>query len=173
MTNLVTQTEFAAIIGNEKSYISQLKKEGRLVMKNGRVMVEESRALIEKTADPSKQGVVERHSKERQQEQPEQNQGDESYNYWKTKNEKQKYLDTLREAQVREGELLEIIDVRETVSDANTIVRNRLESMSSMLAPQLAIEQDENKIRAMLIDQIEFVLSELQQRFLMQAGTNA
>ena len=175
MTNLVTQTEFAAIIGNEKSYVSQLKKESRLVMKNGKIMVEESRALIKKTADPSKHGVVERHAKEREQEQKEteQDQDDKSFNHWKTKNEKQKFIDTERESKVRNKELLEINKVKEVTLDTNTIVRNRLESMSSILAPQLAIEQDENKIRSILIDQIEFILSELQQTFLILAENNA
>lgn len=175
MTNLVTQTEFAAIIGNEKSYVHELKVTGRLVMKHGKVLVEESRALMKKTADPSKEGVVERHAKEREQEQeePEQDEDDKSFNHWKTKNEKQRFLDADRESKVRNKELLEINKVKEVTLDGNTIVRNRLESMSSILAPQLAIEQDESKIRSILIDQIEFILSELQQTFLMLAENNA
>jgi hypothetical protein len=51
------------------------------------------------------------------------------------------------------------------VADGDAIIRNRLESLPDMLAPQLAAESNEQKIRALLMDQIEYLLSELSQSF--------
>jgi hypothetical protein len=49
--------------------------------------------------------------------------------------------------------------------DGDTIIRNRLEAIPDILAPQLAAENDEQKIRIILIDQIEYLLGELSRAF--------
>jgi len=57
-----TQSEFAAIVGKDKSYVTRLKQAGRLVMvgegRAVRVDVEATQALLARTADPSRAGVV-------------------------------------------------------------------------------------------------------------------
>lgn len=54
-----TQSEFAAILGKDKSYVTRLKQAGRLVLAaDGRVDVEKSQALIAATADPSRAEVA-------------------------------------------------------------------------------------------------------------------
>ena len=62
---LLTQTDFAKQQGWQKSYITQLKAAGRLVMVDGLVDVESSLALIARTADPSRDQVSARHAAKR------------------------------------------------------------------------------------------------------------
>jgi len=171
MSQSLTQAAFAEEIGVKRSYITQLKKEGRLVMQDGKVLVDESIELINNTKDPSKAGVVARHAKERESKQEPAraieaiDDDGSSFNFWKTKNEKRKFLDADRESQVRSKELFEVADVKMAVLDSDAIIRNRLESMPDLLAPQLAIESDEHKVRLLLMDQIEWLLSELSKGF--------
>lgn len=53
-----TKSEFAKLLGKNKSYATRLDQAGRLVMVDGLVDVEASRALIAATADPSRAEVV-------------------------------------------------------------------------------------------------------------------
>lgn len=59
---LTTQSEFAALLGKDKSYVTRLKQAGRLVMvgegRAARVDVEATQALLARTADPSRAEVV-------------------------------------------------------------------------------------------------------------------
>lgn len=62
----MSKTEFAAHLGFKKSYITQLNKDGRLVLDDrGRVVVAESLQRIEATRDPAMQSTVERHARAR------------------------------------------------------------------------------------------------------------
>lgn len=63
--SLASQSEFAAMMGWSRGYVSQLAGEGRLVMVDGRVDVAASRAMVEATAAGSHPGVTARHSQER------------------------------------------------------------------------------------------------------------
>lgn len=67
--NIVSRAEFARLQGVGRARVSQLAKDGRLVLaENGKdVNVLASIALIESTRDPSKIETVERHAKARQQ----------------------------------------------------------------------------------------------------------
>ncbi len=154
--NKVTQTEYAKMIGKSKPYVTKLKKQGRLVMQDNLVLVEESNRQIENTSDPSK--TPEQHTEQHDE-------TDQSYNYWRTKNEKKKYYDADRESKLREGELIEAKQAAKAIMESGTIIRNRLESLPDMLAPQLINEPDEAKIRAVLVDQIEWILTELSEKF--------
>lgn len=176
MSKGISQAEFARQINVKRSRVTQLKQAGRLVLNDdGKVLADESRALIASTKDPSKDGVAERHAKARKNEieikdkeepLPPASAGDaESFNFWKTKNEKLKFQSNFRESQVRDGELLEIQAVKMAVMGSDAVIRNRLESLPDLLAPQLATEDDEHKVRILLIDQIEWLLSELSQDF--------
>jgi hypothetical protein len=59
--------DFARILGRSRSWVTQLRQAGRLVLTpNGRlVLVAESLALIDATRDPAKDGVAARHAAER------------------------------------------------------------------------------------------------------------
>lgn len=62
----LNQTEFAKHIGVAKSYITQLKQEGRLVFaENGKVDVEASLLRIKETGDPNRDDVAARHAQNR------------------------------------------------------------------------------------------------------------
>ena len=63
------------------------------------------------------------------------------------------------------GLLLVADEARAAVADGDTIIRNRLESLPDILAPQLAAETDEQKIRSMLTDHIESLLGDLSRSF--------
>jgi len=63
------------------------------------------------------------------------------------------------------GLLLVAHDVKMAVADGDALIRNRLEALPDILAPQLAAEKDEQRIRALLTDQIEFLLDELSRSF--------
>jgi hypothetical protein len=67
--NIVSRAEFARLQGVGRARVSQLAKDGRLVLAdNGKdVNVLASIALIDATRDPSKIETVERHAKARQQ----------------------------------------------------------------------------------------------------------
>lgn len=160
----VTQKEFAKIIGVTSSYVHELKKNGRLVLNSqNRVMVEESKRMIEETSDPLKTGVAEMHVQNRiDKEKP---LGTAKFQDSRAKKEHFGALKAEIEHLKMTGELYEKGAANKAVANAATIARNRLESLPDMMAPQLAAEQDENKVRALLIDQIEFVLSELEQGF--------
>lgn len=174
---LMNQADFAKHIGATPGYITQLKTAGRLVMQGAMVNVEESIKLIAETKDPGKAGVAERHEKEREQKSFDGAQdkppvmddmsGKAGSDYQQARAMKEKYnamkakLDYDKEV----GTLLVASEVKMAVADGDAIIRNRLESLPDMLAPQLAAESDEQKIRALLMDQIEYLLGELSQSF--------
>src|SRR5699024_2279062 len=62
LPDTATFAEFARIAGFKRSYITQLRKDDRLVLEGRRVKVAESLALITDSADPAKRGVAERHA---------------------------------------------------------------------------------------------------------------
>lgn len=171
----MNQSQFAKHIGKKPGYVTLLKQMGRLVLDdNGRVLVEASLEKMAQTADPSKQGVVERHERERTEKQvePEARQkspgletteGKAGSAYQQARAMKEKYnAMQAKIAYEREiGELLPIDEVRAAVMNSDAIIRNRLESLPDILAPQIASETDEQKIRTLLIDQIEQMLNEL------------
>jgi hypothetical protein len=152
----VTQTEFAAIEGVSKSEISQRKAKGQLVMKDNLVDVEASRVLREQTRHPERQ----KHS-------------DTEVNsvvglsYQKARAVKEQYAAKMAQIAYEKeiGELIQVQAAKLAILDGDAIIRNRLESLPDVLAPQLAHETDEHKVRSILIDQIEIILTELSRTF--------
>ena len=168
---LMNQSEFARHIGVERGYITQLKTAGRLIMQDGKVDVEASIRKIEETKDPSKAAVAERHAKERKTIKPESeaaadsNEKIDSYQSSRAKKEKYAALQAQISYEKEIGLLLVTQEAKSAVADGDAIIRNRLESLPDLLAPQLAAESDEQKIRAMLIDHVEQLLTDLSRSF--------
>lgn len=176
--SLMSQVDFARHIGASPGYITQLKTAGRLVMQGSMINVEASIIRIEETKDPSKAGVAERHAKEREQKdtaiaQPATNHnmdditGKAGSAYQQARAMKEKY-NAMQAKVAYEKEiktLLSADEVKLAVADGDAIIRNRLESLPDMLAPQLAAESDEQKIRSLLMDHIEHLLGELSRSF--------
>jgi hypothetical protein len=185
--SLMSQAEFAKHIGRTSGYITQLKDAGRIVMQGRMVDVEASISLMNETQDPSKAGVAERHEQAREQralsvaegKQPgtsaplrasaamDDTAGNAGSSYQQSRAMKEKY--NALQAQIayekEVGLLLVANEARAAVADGDAIIRNRLESLPDMLAPQLAAESDEQKIRTLLMDQVEQLLGELSRTF--------
>lgn len=168
---LMTQAEFARHIGTERSYITQLKTAGRLVMNGRKVDVEASMKLIEETKDLSKAGVAERHGKQRQNKRGgaklDAVTGKTDISYQQAKAMRAKYIGLQEKISYEKevGLLMVADEAKAAVSSGDAIIRNRLEALPDMLAPQLAAESDEQKIRALLMDQVEYLLSDLSRIF--------
>lgn len=177
MMNIATKSQFAKIINKKPSYVTELGKYGRLVFDETgkKILIAESLALIESSKDLSKAGVVARHQAERDEKKQVDNaifnenellehstqivEG--SYHDYKTQNERYKALKAKQEYNQSTGLLLVTADVLKAIANSDAIVRQRIESLPDILAPQLAAENDELRIKSMLIDYIENALSEL------------
>jgi len=168
---LMSQSDFAAHIGVNRSHVTQLKNAGRLVMQDGKVDAEASIKRIEDTKDPAKEGVAKRHQQERSQK--EQCPIDKTtvsgtgsrFQSAKARREEANAELTEIELQTKRGQLLVADEVKLAVADGDTIIRNRLESLPDILAPQLAAEMDEQRIRSILMDYTESLLGDLSRSF--------
>ncbi len=148
--NAVTQSEFARQVGFGRSYVTALKRAGRLVMTDdGRVLVEESKALLAKTnGAPERAAVV-----------PKEFSDSRSRREHIEAELKQIELDEKR------ARLVVAADVVAVVADVTTTLRTHLESLPDRLAPQLAATADEQQIRALMADEIEMALAGLAGKF--------
>lgn len=178
---VATRAEFARIAGFKPAYVTQLARDGRIVLAdNGRdVRVSESLALIRNTADPSRAGVAARHAATRgaataAASTPEGDDqlgdddddgapatsGGSAYQRARTRREEAQAAMAERDLALSLGQLLRVDDVREVVSRAGTELRNALELLPDRLAPSLAAEPDEARCRALLAEAVEMALEE-------------
>lgn len=177
--NAVTQAEFARILGVERSYVTALKKAGRLVLNAiGNVLVDESQARIAETADPGKAGVADMHAKKRgepnatvdgkkqpkteNEEDPENDLG-QTPDYQKARARREEANANLAELELARlaGDLMETAAVRIVLADAAATCRAALETLPTILAPQLAAIGDDHAIRQLLEEHIGSALNEL------------
>lgn len=181
--------EFADLLGVSPSYVTQLKREGRLVLTEDgkRVRVAESQRLIADTRSPTKAGVAARHAAARGAAVPdggEEGDGGEgaagaapgarsaieevlSTRRARAQAEREEALarKALRDEQIELGQLVPADQVAEVVADATTALRTALENLPATIAPQLAAEPDEDRVRVMLSDALEHMLEDLARRF--------
>lgn len=174
----VTQAEFARILGVQRSYVTALKKAGRLVLNAiGNVLVEESKRRIAETGDPNRDDVAARHAAARGQEvavdggkreetddEPEADGG--SHDYQKSRAKKEHYLaeQARIEFEQRTGKLVEKADVEAAVADIVTAFRQGLENMPHRTAPEL-VGKDLDAIRALLKLEIHGALADMEREF--------
>lgn len=172
---LATLAEFARLEGWKKSYATQLRQAGRLVMvptpDGDRVDVVASRARIAATSDPSKRAVADRHAAARAADapaaEPASTGTDEpatestGFAYWRERSERAKALTAERELAVTEGQLVQRADVIATITEGVVTLRTRLEALPDTLGPQLAAEPDEGRCRALLAEAVEDLLGDL------------
>ena len=166
----MSQTEFAAHIERVPGYITQLKDAGRLVMDGDKVDVEASIKRIEETANPSYTSHTDRHQQNRERKATGilddlTGKAGSAYQQARAMREKYAAMQAKLSYEKEVGILLVAHDVKMAVADGDAIIRNRLESLPDILAPQLAAEKDEQRIRALLAEQIEFLLDELSRTF--------
>lgn len=183
---LVTLRGFARILDKSPSYITELKGAGRLVLGDGgKVDVDASLALIRETADPAKDGVRARHAANRGQGQgvaavgtDDPDDGAEApLEFEPQSNDAKRRAKALadgaeadarkklRDEQVELGQLLQADDVEHAVRGAVATLRNGLENLPTILAPQVAAESDEAKCRVLITDAVEHALEELARQF--------
>lgn len=181
----ITLKQFARLLDVSPSYVTELKHSGRLVLDEaGRVMVEASKVRIADTADPAKDAVRARHAAGREAARvdgadavSDGDNGTDTPRYDpddpiairraraiadKAEAEARK---ALREEQAELGQLLRADDVEFAMRAAIATLRNGLENLPAILAPQVAAESDEAKCRVMLTDSMEHALEELARQF--------
>ena len=181
---VLTLKEFAALARIQQSYCTQLKREGRLVLTDdGKlVRVAESLARIEATRDPSKAGVAARHAEARGEvaltghaaqaaasagaavgdDGEDEQAGGLGYSYQNSKAKREHYAAEREHMLYRKeaGELMEASLVVSAFADAGAVVRTRVESWQSNVAPRL-VGLDEAAIRAVLADEGEALLRDM------------
>lgn len=184
--NVVTGKELARILGYVPSYITQLKQEGRLVPSpdGKRFLLAESRKLLAETADPAKAGVAARHAAARGAaatheavgQGVDQDDADaplvsipddplaKRRALAQAQAEEAKARKLLRDEAVELGQLLPVDEVRSAIANALTALRTDLENLPSIMAAQVAAEDDESRIRLLLRDAIEHQLRETSRR---------
>lgn len=146
----LSQSDFARHIGVARSYVTALKKSGRLVLDDdGKVLVGPSMEIMSRTSGaPERAAVV-------------------KADYSDSADKKNYYAAELARLDYEErcGNLMPADDVKSAIADAATTLRTRLESLPDQLAPQLAAISDEQQVRAMLADAVEMALGEVAERF--------
>jgi len=187
--------EFARILGCRRGWVTQLRKDDRLVLTDDgkAVRVAESLARVRATRDGTRAGVAARHAAARAGAQdnappppsapddaeaapeadPEPSADaaaaagfvDEGFQYWRRRGEKAKALAQERQNALAEGKLLDAGEVTASIASAVTSLRVRLETLPDTLGPQLAAIDDEARARALLAEAIEHVLEELSRQF--------
>ena len=170
----VSQAEFARIIGVGRSYVTALKKSGRLVTTDdGLVLVEESKASIAETADPNRDDVAARHAANRasagiippQPASPEADRVGSSYQQARAVKEKFLALAAKRDYEIACGKLMQADEVVSAVASAAVTLRTRLEAWPDTMAAVLGGNLDESQRRAILADGIEELLAGLTAEF--------
>jgi hypothetical protein len=183
---------FARLLGCEKSWVTELRKAGRLVLSDDgkAVRVTESLARIRETESPAHEGVAARHAAARAapagqgeasppdvpgggeaaddgDDEPAAPSNPHSLRRAKALADKEEALarKAERDEQLELGQLLRADQVDAGLAEAGTILRAALEALPYDLAPELAPITDEGELRAKLVDAIEILLTELSRRF--------
>lgn len=145
-----TQSEFAGILGKDKSYVTRLKKAGRLVFvqtsEGERVDVEASKALIASTADPAKGAAGSASTK------GEGSGRSSTYNDARTRNELAKAQTAELELAVMLGKLVNADEARLFAADLGAVFRAADEQSIEVLVSVLQLGDDG---RAVLVDHFE------------------
>lgn len=169
--------DFARRLNYKKSYITQLKQDGRLVLTTDgkRVVVDASIERIKATSALSHQSIADRHAAARSAPDapedelpaPTTSPTPEQARYQTSRAEREHWAAQAarRDYELSMRQLLPAADVESAIADGVTQIRARLEALPDILAPQLAAEPDEAKCRALLADEIEHALTELARAF--------
>ena len=156
---LLTKSEFADLLGKDKSYVTRLGQAGRLVMvgegRDARVDVEASKALLAQTADPSR--APETHDKGKAVPKV----AHTTYNDARTRNELAKAQNAELDLAVKLGMLVDAEESRLFAADLAATFRAALEVLPDRLAPELVPLNETETVRAVLVESFEQVLTDL------------
>lgn len=189
---VVNGKELALLIGTRPSYVTELKKKGRVVPSaDGKGYLKAaSLALYEQTKDPAYEGVVAHHAQKRGtgavvQDDAGLEDGDDddgelaeglaaAVPATPDSKRKAKALADKAETDARmayigllreEGALLPRAEVESYLAEHATTFRAALERLADTLAPQLAATSDEARCRQLVWDEASHALEELSQGF--------
>lgn len=173
-SNQTTRSKFAKVLGVSPSYITKLANHGRLVFTDDgkKILIAESKARIDETKDPNRDDVGQRHENERNNGETKTNPADEvsSVKFRESRAKKEHYL--ALKAQVEHerlvGELCDVESARHAGGEVGEIVRSLLENLPDQMSPMLAVETDENRVHALLVESIEQILGDIADK--IQAG---
>jgi phage terminase Nu1 subunit (DNA packaging protein) len=173
-----TQSAFARRIGRAKSWITQLKLDGRLVMDEaGRLVdVEASIQRIRETDNPARAGVADRHAEERQRHEPPAGSTPSSgaappmekigqqYKYWQAVKMKADAEQAQMDRDKKAADLVPRESAEFAIDDLGSTVRASLENVPDRWAPVLAPMTDLQEVRAALSEMVEAELASMSQR---------
>ena len=184
--NHITRQQLADLIGAKSpSYINELEKTGRAVRApDGKLWLKaESLAAYRAGKDPSKQGVADRHAAARAAAPPPPDTGSQdepaprsqpterdaaigsSYQQARAVKEKFFALEAKRAYEVAIGTLRDAREVEGLVATAMVEIRQRLENLSTSIAPIVAAQADEAAVRATLREAFEHTLKSASHHF--------
>lgn len=182
-TLTLTLGEFCDRINVKRSYGTQLRNEGRLVMAadGKRVLVQASIDRIEATRDPSKAGVAARHAEQRGAPADTGHQVDTPaaaaptteaadatdpaaglYDFQSSKAKREHWAAEREHAQFRKeaGELIERSVHIAAFASLGALLRSKLEGWAAILPPQL-VGRDEAGMAAAIAEQVEYLLNDI------------
>lgn len=163
----VTQSEFAKLIGRDKSHVTRLKQAGRLVLTvDGLVDVDKSRALIASGADPSRADAVAARdaavwSAPLAPASPTEALIKNTFQKSKALNEKYKALTAKAEYERLIGKLVDADESRLFAADLAATFRAALEILSDRMSPELVALTDIEATRALLVENFEQTLTDI------------
>lgn len=172
----VSKAEFAALMGWSRAYVSKLGKQERLVLDAaGKVLVAETQALLDRTADPSKSAVADRHQQDRVEKgvgahvaptapaetDPAPPAGG-KYDYQSSRAQREHYLAQLAESEARKaaGDLVEREAVEDAAFAAGRMLRDLVLGLPKQIAPNLASISDSWELERTLTTHLRRVLED-------------
>lgn len=185
----VTGAQLACRIGCRPSYITQLKRQGRVVPTAGGYLLDASLALYEQTKSPAHAGVAQRHAEARgaalQADEGEEAAGtrDDAEGAPQAPTAALPVGDAARRAkaladkaetdaaaarrdlEISLGQLLRADDVAAVLGQSASTLRATLERLADTLAPQLAGVTDEHRCRELIWSEVNHALEELSRGF--------
>lgn len=169
-SNVVSKAEYARMKGINRSGITRWAQAGRVALDDdGNILVAESEALLAMTADPAKQGVVERHKQERGQGVIDLNVAPvekvsskksqhEAYGKRITESARHEAAKAERaelELAQYKNEITDVDGVKKAMVDFATLARQTYDRISFDLKLRLAVEVDPDKVFVLLKNAID------------------
>jgi hypothetical protein len=181
----VSLKAFADMLGCKPSYVTQLKKDGRLILTadGRRVYPAASVAKIEETRDPSKAGVAQRHAasqaaraaalmaapeaRDAASDDGENEAPDDSpeYQLWRARGERAKALRAEMLLQQEAGNLVELSMLSALVGDVISMLGQRLDNLAYPLGQTLSPESDPQRCTALLKSEFDSLRRALAEDF--------
>ncbi len=187
-----SRADFARRLNCKRSYVTALAAAGRLVLDESGAQVDWQASMerIEATRDPSKAATVARHAAARTQtapvvpdeaqdapESPDRGSaGNQTEGYQKARAMRETYaaMSARLEYERAIGKVVVVADVRAAIAASDALIRQRLEAMPDIEAPQIAaLGGQEHAIRLHLSEAIERILADLSRSIELGENANA